>query len=176
MTTAIAKPLKQKSEFLALRQQAEQQLRETRMKVMEMEATIERLKVVMGEASPRPGPLDGVQELLKATADLRIASGNLSAAAVAKVYGVSISQLADWLGSSRQAVTKTPDANSLQNGLGFYERVARLRALVPKDGFVKWLRMPNAQLDGKRPLEILAAGQGQVVADLVDDMLTGAPA
>ena len=159
-----------------LRRQAEQQVRETRIELMEMVATLERMKAALGETSPRPSPLDQVNELLHATADLRVESGNLSAAAVAKVFGISISQLAGWLGRTRQALSKTPDADLLQNELAYFERVARLRALIPKDGFVKWLRMPNSQLDGNPPLEILAAGKGQVVSDLVDDMLAGAPA
>jgi len=128
------------------------------------------------ETAPRPSPLDQVNEIVNATGDLRAASGNLSAEAVAPVFGVSVSQLADWLGRSRQALNKTPDADSIQNELGFFERVARLRAVVPKDGFLKWLRMPNSQLDDKKPLELLAGGERQVVADLADDMLTGAPA
>jgi uncharacterized protein (DUF2384 family) len=45
---------------------------------------------------------------------------------------------------------------------------------APAD-FRKWLRMPNSQLDGKTPLEVLEEGRWQVVADLVDDMLTGSP-
>ena len=68
------------------------------------------------------------------------------------------------------------DADSIQNQLAYFERVARLRAVVPGDGFQKWVRMPNAELDDKTPLNLLAGGEGQVIADLVDDMLTGAPA
>ena len=128
------------------------------------------------ETTPRPSPLDQVKEIVNATGDLRVASGNLSADAVAEAFGVSLSQLADWLGRSRQALHKTPDADSVQNELGFFERVARLRAVVSKEGFLKWLRMPHRQLDGKKPLELLADGGRQVVADLVDDLLTGAPA
>jgi hypothetical protein len=94
---------------------------------------------------------------------------------VAPAFGISLNQLANWLGRTRQAVSKTPDADSLQNGLGFFERVARLRAAVQQDAFLKWLRMPNSELDQKRPLDLLAGGERQVVADLVDDMLTGAP-
>jgi hypothetical protein len=89
---------------------------------------------------------------------------------------VSLSQLAEWLGRTRQALNKTPDADSIQNQLSFFERVARLRVVLPKDGFQKWLRMANSELDDKTPLELLASGERQVVADLVDDMLTGAPA
>jgi hypothetical protein len=127
-------------------------------------------------APPRPSPLDQVKEVLQATQDLRVANGKLSAAAVADAFGLKLSQLAKWLGRTRQALNKTPDADSLQDELAFFERVARLRALVPKDEFLKWLRMPNAKLDNKKPLELLASGRRQVMADLVDDMLTGTPA
>lgn len=127
-------------------------------------------------AAPRSSPLDTVKGVIKATEDLRVENGKLSAEAVAKTFKVTMSELADWLGRSRQAVSKTPDADSLQNELEFFERIARLRTVISKGDFLKWLRMPNRELDGKRPLEFLANGEGQVVADLVDDMLTGAPA
>lgn len=128
------------------------------------------------QAAPRPSPLDDAKEVIGATEDLRVANGKLSAEAIAKAFKISISELANWLGRSRQAISKTPDADSLQNELGFFERVARLRTVVPRNGFLKWLRMPNRELDGKQPLELMARGNRQVVADLVDDMLTGAPA
>src|ERR1022692_1050584 len=41
------------------------------------------------KTAPRPSPLDQVNEIVNATADLRAASGNLSAEAVAPVFGVS---------------------------------------------------------------------------------------
>jgi hypothetical protein len=126
--------------------------------------------------APRPSPLDRVTELVKATEDLRVASGNLSAVLVAEAFGLSLNELAGFLGRSRQALGKTPDADSIQSQLAFFERVARLRALVPVSDFQKWLRISNPDLDGKRPLDLLADKEGQVAADLVDDMLTGAPA
>jgi hypothetical protein len=126
-------------------------------------------------APPRPSPLDQVKEVLQATGGLRVANGNLSAAAVADTFGIALSKLANWLGRTRQALNKTPDADSLQDELAFFERVARLRTVVPEDQFLKWLRMPNSALDNKKPLALLATGQRQIVADLVDDMLTGAP-
>ena len=105
-----------------------------------------------------------------------MANGNLSAVLVAEAFGLSINELAGSLGRSRQALGKTPAADSIQNQLAFFERVARLRALVPAPDFQKWLRIPNPDLDGKSPLDLLADKEGQVAADLVDDMLTGAPA
>jgi hypothetical protein len=134
------------------------------------------IEAKMKIAPSRPSPLDHVKEVLQATQDLRVANGKLSAEAVADAFGLKLSQLARWLGRTRQALNKTPDADSLQDELAFFERVARLRAVLPKGEFLKWLRMPNAELEDKKPLEVLASGQRQIMADLVDDMLTGAPA
>jgi len=125
--------------------------------------------------TPRPSALDRMKEVVRSTADLRVANGNLSAMLVAEVFGISLNQLAGWLKRTRQAVSKTPDADSLQPQLAFFERVARLRAIVPKNGFQKWLRMASPELDDKTPLDLLAKSEWQVLADFVDDMLTGAP-
>jgi hypothetical protein len=175
MPTTIVNPVHEKSELRKLRSMAEQQMREVTATITELEAVIERLNSALGETRPHPSPLDEMQELLKATEDLRSASGKLSATAVARAFGVSVSELAGWLGRSRQALAKTPDADSLQNDLAFFERIARLRAAVPQGRFLKWLRMPHDQLDGKSPLDLVAAGERQVVVDFVEDMLTGAP-
>ena len=126
-------------------------------------------------APPRPGPLDQVKAVMAATVDLRVANGNLSAERVAKLFGVSLSRLASWLGRSRQALSKTPDADSLQNELAFFEHVARMRVVVPDPEFRKWLRTPNELLGNKSPLDLMAKGERQIMADYVDDALTGAP-
>jgi Protein of unknown function (DUF2384) len=156
-------------------------LRQLELSRQQVTPLLQRVESVLADASlrtetlPRPSPLDHIDEVISVTAELRVANGNLSAVRAAKLYGVSLSQLAEWIGRSRQAVAKTPDADSLQESLDFFERVARLTAIMPADSFRKWLRMPNKLLDGKRPLESMASKDGQIVADLVDDMLTGAP-
>jgi hypothetical protein len=132
-------------------------------------------RVGSAEGSPRPSPLDRVREIVDATSDLRNHKGRLSAKAIALAFGISTSELAEWLGRTRQGLSKTPDAPSLQSSLGFFERVARLRAVVSQGDFLKWLRRPNPELDNKEPLGMLASGDRQTVADFVDDMLTGAP-
>lgn len=127
-------------------------------------------------ASARKSPLDHVKAVMESTADLRESNGNLSAVRVAKVFGVSLSQLAGWLGRTKQAMSKTPDADSLQEPLGYFERVSRLRLVTKGDAeFRKWLRTPHELLDNAPPLELLAKGEWQAMADYVDDMLTGAP-
>jgi len=57
---------------------------------------------------------------------LRVANGNLSAVLVAEAFGLSINELAGSLGRSRQALGKTPDADSIQNQLAFFERVGAI--------------------------------------------------
>jgi hypothetical protein len=123
----------------------------------------------------RPSPLDDIQAILATSRELRSESGRLSAQEIARVYDLPVSRLAGWLGRNRQTVIKTPDAVSLQPALEYFERVARLRVRFDTGDFRKWLRVPNALLDGKQPLELLAQGEWQVVADFVDDMLTGNP-
>jgi len=126
--------------------------------------------------APRPSPLDNVRAIVAATKDLRVSTGRLSVPAIATLYGVSVSRLAKWLGRSRQALHKTPDADSVQRQLEFFERIARLRAVLEEpDDFRRWLRMPNGAFGGKRPMDLLDEHRLQVVADLVDDMLTGSP-
>jgi len=128
------------------------------------------------ETRARSSSLDQIQRVLDSTADLRESNGKLSAARVADLYGVSLSQLADWLSRSRQSVSKTPDAESLQPALNYFERVARLRLLTGSDErFRKWLRMSQPEIDAKNPLELMARGKWQALADFVDDILTGTP-
>lgn len=175
MPATVLRTAKDRRQIENLRSRAEQQVRDVRAKAVELEALIDQMNNLLGQA-PRRSPLDEVRELVAATEDLREPQGNISAKAVAKVFGVSVNQLADWLGRSRQSLAKTPAADSLQNDLAFFERVARVRAVMPAARFQKWIRMRHHALDGKSPLELLAEGEGQVVADFVDDMLTGAPA
>jgi hypothetical protein len=126
--------------------------------------------------TPRRSPLDEVQKIVAATADLRESNGNLSARRIAELFGISLNQLAGWLRRSRQMLTKTPDADSLQPALAYFERVARLRSVVgDDDAFRKWLRMSHPNVAARNPLELLALGKWQALADFVDDILSGTP-
>lgn len=127
------------------------------------------------EPSPRPSSLDRIEKVLATTRDLRAGNGNLSAHRIADLYGISRSEFGRWLGRSRQSLSKTPEAESLQDTLAFFERIARIRLRLSDVDFRRWLRIPNAFLDGKRPLDLLAQGKWQVLADFVDDLLTGSP-
>jgi hypothetical protein len=124
---------------------------------------------------PRRDPLGQITSVVRATADLRAESGRLSADRVAEAFGLSVAEVAKILGASRQAVSKTPDAQALQEGLRHFERIARLRTVLPTEDFRKWLNMPRQDLKDRSPLELVRGRKASVVADLVEDMLTGAP-
>src|ERR1035437_3295417 len=124
---------------------------------------------------PRRDPLGQITSVVRATADLRAESGRLSADRVAEAFGLSVAEVAKILGASRQAVSKTPDAQTLQEGLRHFERIARLRTVLLTEDFRKWLNMPRQDLGGRPPLEPVRGRKASVVADLVEVVLTGAP-
>lgn len=133
-----------------------------------------------GEQEGRSGrpadPLRDVRRVLAATADLRAESGRLDAGKIAGALGISVAALAVLLGKHRQTVSKTPDAAPLQEALAPYERIVRLRAVLPPEQFRSWLNAANPQLEGRTPIGVVLDGRAEVVADLVEDLLTGVPA
>lgn len=122
-----------------------------------------------------PDPLAEAREVIAATESLRSDKGRLSAKAVAEALGIRWSRLAVLLGSTKQAVGKTPDSAALQVPLRPYERIARLRAVLTPKAFLAWMNRPNMHLDDHTPLQIIESGRPNVVADLVESMLTGTP-
>lgn len=135
-------------------------------------------KPTVAGASPEAFPTGVVslRDTLASTADLREASGKLSAKRVTGLFGLSLTQFASLLGRNKQTVSKTPDAETLQAGLREFERIARLRGPLGGDAeFRQWLRTPSPLLENRTPLELVRAGQAPQVADFVEDMLTGSP-
>lgn len=86
-----------------------------------------------------------------------------------------MAELAGLIGKSRQSVSKTEDAESSQESLAPFARIARLRAVLSDDDFRVWLNLPNDALDGITPLAMIRGGGSDVVADLAEDMLSGSP-
>lgn len=120
-------------------------------------------------------PLSEAREVIAATRPLLSESGRLSVKAIASVFGIPWTRLAQRIGRSKQAVAKTPDSSSLQPVLRPYERVARLRAVLKAADFKAWLNRPNGHLDNRIPLELIESGHVEIVADLVEHMLLGSP-
>ncbi len=123
----------------------------------------------------RPGPLAEIKEVIEATRPLLARSGRLSATAIAEAFDLSTAKLGQIIGSSRQALAKTPDAPAIQTALRPFERIARLRAQLSDKHFRAWLHRPNRLLGEATPLSLITDGRVGVVADLAEDMLLGTP-
>lgn len=136
--------------------------------LVEAQAKIEALR-------NRQDPLASLREVIEATAKLRAPSGRLSAELVAAEFGLPLAEIARLAGVTRQAVSKTDDAPSLQPTLERLARVARLRTVLTAKDFLNWLNRPNVQLDGQTPLATILQGEGEAVAGLAESMLVGNP-
>lgn len=104
------------------------------------------------------------------------ASGRLSADAIRKLFGVTLTQLCEWIGKKKAAVSKTPDAASLQEDLRPLAGVALMRLMLGGDEkFRIWLNTSNELLERKSPLHWIANGKTLEVSEFVQDALTGQP-
>jgi transcriptional regulator with XRE-family HTH domain len=98
--------------------------------------------------------------------------------AVAKALGIRLTV---------QALPKEPGPSQLLNlsemrawrGKQVIVRTAVLlvclNQVLSPEGFRTWLKRRDPELDGNSPLEILNRGKWRILADLIDDMLTGVP-
>ena len=67
-------------------------------------------------------------------------------------------------------------AESIQEDLASFARIARLRAVLSAEGLRAWLHLPNDLLDGHSPRAVIRGGGVETVAELAEDMLSGSPA
>ncbi len=137
----------------------------------------EALAKYMVEMDARhPDPLSSALEVQETRERLlNKDSGRLDARKVAQELGMKPGSLAKLIGKLRATVNKTPDASGLQELLRPYERILRLRAVMPQERFLAWLEAPNPHLDDLTPRSLINEGRAEVVADLVEDALTGQP-
>lgn len=50
-----------------------------------------------------------------------------------------------------------------------------LNGLLAPGALQQWLEAPNPRLNDAAPVDLMEAGKWTLLADLIDDMLTGAP-
>ena len=111
------------------------------------------------------------------SADLRTERGRLSIKRVADVFGMDVIEIGRLIGrSSKAALSKTPDAESLQEGLQPFADIAALRAPgFGDEEFRKWLRTPNEHMQDRAPLAWRRDGRVRDVGGFVHGILTGQP-
>lgn len=105
-------------------------------------------------------------------------SGRLDARKIAALFGCKMGDLARLLGPKLGTLSKTADAPAVQPGLALFQRIgaALIRLVGSAEGVRIWMNAPNPQLEGRSPLAVVVAGEGEVVAEMLEDMLVGQPA
>lgn len=110
-------------------------------------------------------------------ADLRSERGRLSIKPIAELFGMDVIEIGRLIGRENKAtLSKTPDAEALQERLQPFADIALLRA--PDFGdeqFKKWLNAPNEHMRNRAPIAWIRDGRVQDVAGFVYGILTGQP-
>jgi hypothetical protein len=105
------------------------------------------------------------------------ASGRIDASRVAEFLGVALPQVAAAVGAGYAAVHKTPDASSLQKGLGPIKRSLALLSGATRNrrDARAWLNSPHPDLGEKTPLEVMLNGHADAVVTLLENAIAGLP-
>lgn len=104
-------------------------------------------------------------------------SGRLDARRISSLFAIPLNRLAKSLDADAAAVYKTPDAPALQARLLIYERIAKslLRLVGSEEGLRIWLNTPEPDMDNEVPRDLILNGEGEAVAELLEDMQEGQP-
>jgi hypothetical protein len=121
--------------------------------------------------------LDAVPGMDALTTDLRDdASGRVSAEKIVDLFGINLATLSRAAGISKQGLAQKPDSVKAQGILRLFERIARLRShpqFKEPAALKKWFRKPLPIFSNHSAEELFEAGKLDVVAEKVDQMLTG---
>jgi uncharacterized protein (DUF2384 family) len=105
-------------------------------------------------------------------------TGRVDALRLAEYLQLRTTDMAEITGYSGRYLRKDPDAPSFQETLK--KTIFIINGLLDLTGDKRqvliWLNAPHPALDNEAPLDLMRSNELDVVVDLVDDMLTGAPA
>jgi hypothetical protein len=110
-------------------------------------------------------------------ADLRSERGRLSIKPIATLFGMDVIEIGRLIGrDNKAALSKTPDARSLQELLQPFADIALLRAAdFGDEEFRKWLNTPNEHMRNRAPMDWIRDGRIHDVGGFVMGILTGEP-
>lgn len=128
-------------------------------------------KVLSKQPQPTRIPVLAVHELHNDN------SGRLDAKLIAKGFGMSLADVSRSIGKKLQTVHQTPDSPALQKSLFPFERIASalLKLTGSEKGLKVWLNTPNDAFPGEFPIEVLKQGHGELLAEMLEDVLVGHP-
>jgi hypothetical protein len=127
--------------------------------------------------SPKSFVLDQVPGIDTLGDDLRDDStGRLDAKKISELFGITLTSIAKMVGVRRQSLDENPSSEKAQPVLQLFERIARLRAdprLQSSESFKKWFQKSLPMFSGHSAAELFKSGKLDVVAQKVDQLLTG---
>jgi len=105
-------------------------------------------------------------------------TGRIDGMRLARYFQVDAEAIAAMLKVPFQALRADPSAQSIQAGLQDVAFVLSglLELTASKEQTLIWLTAPHPVLDEASPIELMMGSEMGVVVNLVDDLLSGAPA
>ncbi|MBN8422698.1 MAG: hypothetical protein J0L73_27560 [Verrucomicrobia bacterium] len=110
-------------------------------------------------------------------------NGRLDAGKIARLFGLSMAEMGTLCGVSKQSVHANPTSKGIQEKLEPLVKAARgvLWCGGDESKFKTWLNQPNPdfpEYEGRQlsPIDLIRMGHAQVIADKVQNLLTGNPA
>jgi hypothetical protein len=102
-------------------------------------------------------------------------SGQLDAAKIAGVLGLSVTGFANALGRPVATIHKNPASKDVQDDLGPIASVITiLSTLLKKPEYVRmWLHSPNPELGYETAMSLITSGKAAKVRDLLNSALSG---
>ena len=100
-------------------------------------------------------------------------SGRLDAKRVSDTFGITLSRLSRVLGRNLSTVSKTPDAEALQDRLVAFERIATALQQLgwSLDRIRIWTKTPAPLSDGRTPGDLISEGLAVVLAQRLEDLV-----
>lgn len=104
-------------------------------------------------------------------------TGRLDSKRIASYLRIPLSSLAGAIGKSVAAVHKSPAAVSLQGACAPTARSLAIlsRLLGSRDSVLAWLNSPHPDLGRHTPLDLILAGKGIAVTEMLEAVLAGQP-
>jgi hypothetical protein len=102
-------------------------------------------------------------------------SGRLEATRIARLYREPVAKFAAAMKVTEANLRHEPDRLRHQIFLRPFAQTARILPFLKKGAFAAWVRTPNSELKGRTPLELLWAGRGNEVIEVVEEVLVGQP-
>jgi hypothetical protein len=105
-------------------------------------------------------------------------NGRLDMRSVAELFGLSLSDLARYIGVDAKTLENGPDSILVHEKLLPFEQIAGALDVVGGDvgAFRRWLNAPNGGLDGQPPIKLIQGGKAKELASQVQSVLFGQPA